>query len=93
MIDEAALADNTKVVERENTLRGHAVVDAERNLGRDPPDRPGGRDGEKLIQHRDTIVTGQNEIGPSLFAGCLVPPDLAARYHDNPAARSSSSSR
>ena len=93
MVDEAALADDAEVIEAEHAVRGHAIGGAERDLGGNAANSSGGWDGEELIEHGNALVASQDEIGPSLLVGRLMPPDLAVCYHWRPAWRSSSSRR
>ena len=90
---EARLADDTHVVDGQHALDGHPVGWIEEDLGRDAADRAGDRHGDELGQYRDAFIAGQYEDRPARFVRDLVPPDLAASYHDKPASSSSAASR
>ncbi len=75
-----------EIVERRRTLDLEAVVEAQADLGRDAPDRPGDRCDHDPGQHGHGLRSRHHQHGASLIVG-LGPPDLAlVRSHQGSSA-------
>src|SRR4249919_797834 len=77
--DEHRLRERQHLVERRDALRRQALLRAERDLRRDPPNRSGHRRDQDRPQEGDRLITRENEVRPALGIGRLAPPHLDVR--------------